>query len=220
MEIIVSQCSPEHLIEFGRMKREELKAAVEVEVRAFESYEYITNYFHDPEERVKAIRDMFHCSLKTLFGRTNLLVARQDGKVVAIVVFDPPGCQTPSVIQYLLHGSWLVYFKHNVRLVRRWLTMDGKASRPCHDYQKSTPDVWYLSSIAVDPSVHGQGVGTRFIAYMEDYIRAHGGKEFILFTNSEKNLAFYRRRGFEVFHSEKIANDGKIMGSWSMKKML
>jgi hypothetical protein len=34
------------------------------------------------------------------------------------------------------------------------------------------------------------------------------------------NFAFYRRRGFEVFHSEKIANDGKIMGSWSMKKML
>ena len=25
---------------------------------------------------------------------------------------------------------------------------------------------------------------------------------------------------FEVFHSEKIANDGKIMGSWSMKKIL
>lgn len=98
--------------------------------------------------------------------------------------------------------------------------MDEKASRPCHDYQRSVPDVWYLSSLAVDPSVHGQGVGTRFIAYMEDYIRAHGGKEFILFTNSEKNLAFYRRRGFEVFHSEKIANDGKVMGSWSMKKML
>ena len=83
-----------------------------------------------------------------------------------------------------------------------------------------TPDVWYLSSIAVDPSVHGQGVGTRFIAYMEDYIRAHSGKEFILFTNSEKNLAFYRKLGFEVFHSEEITNDGKVMGCWSMKKIL
>ena len=220
MEIIVSQCSPEHLIEFGRMKREELKAAVEVDVRAYENYVYFTNYFPDREERIKAIRDMNLCAQQTIFGKTNCLVARQNGKIVAFVVLDPPGYKTPSVIQYLLHGSWLVYFKHNVRLVHRWLTMDGKASRPCHDYQRSVPDVWYLSSLAVDPSVLGQGVGTRFIAYMEDYIRAHGGKEFILFTNSEKNLAFYRRRGFEVFHSEKIANDGKIMGSWSMKKML
>jgi hypothetical protein len=55
---------------------------------------------------------------------------------------------------------------------------------------------------------------------LEDFIRAHGGKQFILFTNSEKNLAFYRKRGFEVFHSEEIANDGKVMGSWSMRKIL
>ena len=88
------------------------------------------------------------------------------------------------------------------------------------DYQKSMPDVWYLCSIALDPSVHGQGIGTQFIAYMEDNIRARGGKQLILFTNSEKNLAFYRRRGFEVFLSEQIVHDGKVMGSWSMKKML
>ncbi|MBP3845230.1 MAG: hypothetical protein J6E48_08870 [Prevotella sp.] len=36
--IKVSQCSPEHLIEFGSMKREELKAAVEVDVSSFEVF--------------------------------------------------------------------------------------------------------------------------------------------------------------------------------------
>ncbi len=213
-------CSPERITEFGSMKRDELKAAVEVNVRAYENYVYFTNYFPDREERIKAIRDMNLCAQQTIFGKTNCLVARQNGKIVALVVLDPPGYKTPSVIQYLLHGSWLMYFKHNIRLINRWLAMDEKASRPCHDYQRSVPDVWYLSSLAVDPSVHGQGVGTRFLAYLEDFIRAHGGKQFILFTNSEKNLAFYRKRGFEVFHSEEIVNDGKVMGSWSMRKIL
>ena len=128
---------------------------MEVDVRAYENYVYFTNYFPESEERIKAIRDMNHCALQTVFGRTNLLVAKQKGRVVVIVVLDPPGYQVPSSIHYLLHGAWLVYLKHNVRLINRWLAMDEKASRPCHDYQKRVPGVWYLSSLAVDPSVHG-----------------------------------------------------------------
>lgn len=77
MEIIVSQCSPEHTTEFGSMKRDELKAAVEVNVRAYENYVYFTNYFPDREERIKAIRDMNLCAQQTIFGKTNCLVARQ-----------------------------------------------------------------------------------------------------------------------------------------------
>ena len=209
-----------HAIEFGSRRRDELKAAVEINVRAYENYVYFTNYFPDRDERIKAIRDMNRCAQQTIFGKTNCLVARQDGRIVALVTLDPPGYQAPRTIHYLLHGWWLVCLRRNMRLINRWLAMDEEASRPCHDYQRSVPDVWYLSSLAVDPSVHGQGVGSRFIAYLEDYIRARGGKELILFTNSEENLVFYRRRGFEVFHEEQIVNNGKVMGCWSMKKIL
>lgn len=205
---------------FESVKRDELKNVVEVEVRAYENYVYFTNYFPDRRERISAIRDMNHCAQQTIFGKTNCFVAKLDGKIVAMAVVDPPGYKPPSMIQYLLHGWWRVYFKRDMRLINRWLAMDEKASYACHEYQKNIPDVWYLSTLAVDPSVHGQGIGTRFIDYMEDYIRANGGKQFILFTNSVENLAFYRKRGFEVFHAEEIDNDGKIMGSWSMKKEL
>ena len=85
------------IVEFDGMKRNELEAAVEVDVRAYENYVYFTNYFPEREERIKAIRDMNHCALQTVFGRTNLLVAKQKGRVVAIVVLDPPGYQVPSI---------------------------------------------------------------------------------------------------------------------------
>jgi hypothetical protein len=41
-----------------------------------------------------------------------------------------------------------------------------------------------------------------------------------LFTNSEKNLAFYKNRKFEVFDYREIAIEEKAMGSWSVKKTL
>lgn len=55
-------------------------------------------------------------------------------------------------------------------------------------------------------------------AAVEINVRAY--ENYVYFTNSEENLAFYRRRGFEVFHEEQIVNDGKVMGCWSMKKIL
>ena len=70
----------------------------------------------------------------------------------------------------------------------------------------------------MDPAFQGKGVGSKLIAFTEDYVRECGAKQLILFTNSEKNLAFYKNRGFEVFHECEIAHDDIIMGSWSVKK--
>lgn len=40
------------------------------------------------------------------------------------------------------------------------------------------------------------------------------------FTNSDKNIAFYKRCGFEVFDEREFTYNGKTMRSWSVKKML
>ena len=98
--------------------------------------------------------------------------------------------------------------------------MDAAAGRPCHDYQKTGPSIWYASSLTVDPTVQGMGVGSGFIAFWERYIRERGGRELVFFTNSEKNIAYYRKRGFNVFDEREFTYDGKRMGSWSVKKAL
>ena len=98
--------------------------------------------------------------------------------------------------------------------------MDSDAGIPCHEYQKTGPGIWYASSLTVDPSVQGTGIGTKFIAYWEQYIREQGGRELVFFTNSQKNIAFYKKLGYEVFDYRTIEHDGKTMESWSVKKKL
>ena len=44
--------------------------------------------------------------------------------------------------------------------------------------------------------------------------------DYEYFTNSENNIAFYKKLGFEVFDYHTIEHDGKTMGSWSVKKKL
>lgn len=179
-----------------------------------------TNFFPDLEERRKTLRAILYRAWITSFGKTHFLTAKIDGKMVAVAQVDDPHFKRPSVIQFLLHGWLLVYRDVKAKHVHDWIAMDTAASKPCHDYQKTAPDIWYACSLTVDPPFQGQGVATKFIAFWEDYVRERGGKQLIFFTNSEKNIAFYKKRGFEVFDEREILHNGNRMGSWSVKKTL
>ena len=207
-------------IEFGILKRGELKESVELATRAYMDYEYFTNFFPDAKERRNALRSMMYRAGLTNFGKTHFLTAKIDGKMVAVAQIDDPQYRRPSVFQFLIHGWLMVYLGVKIKHVNDWIAMDEAASKPCHDYQKSSSDIWYTSSVTVAPEFQRMGIGTKFIEFWEDYIRERGGKQLVFFTNSEKNIQFYKNRGFEIFHECEISHDGKKMGSWSVRKML
>jgi ribosomal protein S18 acetylase RimI-like enzyme len=208
-------------IEFGILSRDELKESVELAARAYEYYEYFTNFFPDLRERRKVLRSIMYRVMLTNFGHTHFLTAKVDGKMVALAQVDDAQYKRPSVLQFLLHGWLMVYCGVKMKRVNAWLAMDAVASKPCHDFQKTSPDIWYTCSVTVDPDFQRKGIGSKFIGFWEDYIRERGGKELILFTNSEKNLAFYKKNGFEVFDEREIPipNERK-MKSWSVRKTL
>jgi len=207
-------------VEFAILEKKELKAAAELAARAFEDYAYFTNYFPDPEERRKVLRALLYREYLTNFGKVHLLSAKVDGKMVATAQLNAPDYQKPSDLQYLLHGWLQVYRGVDRKRVDDWLAMDASAGEPCHAYQKTGPDIWYASSLTVDPSAQGTGIGSQFIAFWERYVRERGGKQLVFFTNSEENIAYYRKRGFEVFHTQEFTYEGKTMGSWSVKKAI
>ena len=207
-------------IEFSPLKREELRQAAELAARAFSDYEYFTNWFPDKEERDKVEISIIWCSYKTNFSRVHQLSAKLDGKIVGTAELNAPDYKDPSVLSYILHGWLKVYKAAGFKRVNDWIAMDAAAGQPCHDYQKTGPGIWYVSSLTVDSAVQGTGLGSKLIDYYENYIREHGGKQVVLVTNSQKNLNFYLNRGYEVFDEREIEYNGNKMGSWSLKKAL
>ena len=207
-------------IEFGRMKHSEIRQAAELATRAFDDYEYFTNWFPAKLERNKIQFALIWHEYKTNFGPAKYLVARDNGKLVAVAQLNPPSYRKPSDFRYVLHGWLNVYKAGDRKLIEKWMKMDADAGKPCHDYQKTGPDIWYASSLTVDPSAQGTGIGTRFIEYWESYVRERGGKQIVFFTNSQKNLSFYLKRGYEVFDEREFEYLGKKMGSWCLRKRL
>lgn len=208
-------------IEFGVLKREELSDAVELSFRAYENYVYFFNFFPDLGLRHKVIRSVLYGTWRAILKKSHFLMAKVDGKIVGLAVLEDPHYKRPSDLQFLLHGWWKVYLSAGIKRVNAWVNMDETAGTPCHDYQHNGENIWYCSSLTVDPPYQGKGVGTQLVAFMEEYIREHGGKQLTLFTNSEENLAFYKKNNFEVFDERDIAvRDGLKMRSWSVKKSL
>lgn len=207
-------------IEFGNLKREELKAAVTLAARAYRNYAYVALYFPDDEERFRSLHAFMNCVMKSNFGKADLLAARQQGRLVGRATLESPDFQPPSLWESFINDGWKVYLVANWKNVNGYLAMDEGACKPCHDYQKTNRGVWYLSMFEVDPLFQGQGIGTQFLSFQENYVRQRGGSEMVLFTNSEENLRFYTRRGYEVFHECELAHDGRKVGSWSLKKLL
>ena len=205
---------------FGLLKRQEIRQAAELATRAFDDYEYFTNWFPDKEERNRVLLSVITHEYKTNFNKVHQLAARMDGKIVATAQLNAPDYKKASDLSYVLHGWLNVYKAGDRKRIDDWLAMDTEAGKPCHAYQKTGPDIWYASSLTVDPTVQGIGLGTKFIEYWEDYVRERGGKQIVFFTNSQNNLNFYLKRGYEVFDEREIEYNRHKMGSWSLKKAL
>ena len=207
-------------LEFGSINRKELRQAAELASRAFSDYEYFTNWFPDDEERARVEIAIIWHSYKSNFKRVHPLSAKLNGKIVATAELSDPDYKDPSVLSYVLHGWLNVYKAADKKSIDDWIAMDAAAGEPCHDYQKTGPGIWYVSSLSVDPAMQGIGLGTQLLEYCENYIRERDGKQVVLVTNSQKNLNFYLKRGYELFDERVFEYNGHKMGSWSLKKVL
>lgn len=62
----------------------------------------------------------------------------------------------------------------------------------------STYDLYW---IAVDPTIHGKGIGSQLLSYTEDHLKRKNGRLLIAETSSTKKYdntrAFYERKGFQ-----------------------
>jgi ribosomal protein S18 acetylase RimI-like enzyme len=77
---------------------------------------------------------------------------------------------------------------------------DAVTGYVCVGPTPATQGTYDLYWIAVTPAEHGKGVGSQLLRFVEDHLKAKGGRILIAETSStpkyEKTRAFYERKGF------------------------
>ncbi|HWA05161.1 MAG TPA: N-acetyltransferase [Ignavibacteria bacterium] len=72
----------------------------------------------------------------------------------------------------------------------------------CYGKRPLTDWTYDLYWIAVDPNIHGKGLGSGLVKHMEEDLAAHGGKIILIETSGkpeyENERKFYTKNGYDV----------------------
>ncbi len=189
----------DHTGESLRLTLKERDAGVAVLGRAFTEYELFRYYFQDETER-RAAADSFafiSISLCLKYGEVYMSSENLEG----VAAWLPPG-KAPFGGWQIIRSvplSTLVRFGRQ-GAGRMWAY--GRFVDNLHRRLVPYPH-WYLQIIGVDPAYQGQGFSSRLLRPVLERIDRERMPCF-LETNAGKNVAIYRRFGFEVVSEDKM----------------
>jgi ribosomal protein S18 acetylase RimI-like enzyme len=169
------------------------------------AYVYI---FPDVDERVRSMHLLWGVVLKygLLYGVTYTTPA-----VSGIACWLPPGYTEVTFWRTLRAGLPFAVMRFKRDALRRCMDVIGYVDR-LHKRTMTRPH-WYLWVLGVDPAHQGQGTGGRLLQPV--LVRAdEEGVPCYLETETEWNVAFYQRRGFEVVNDDQVPGHGLRL--WTM----
>ncbi len=183
---------PPSVRSLGRLQEIEIAEAVEVLARAFRDNPLNRAVFQskDPERRHRANTHGMRALLPVAIERGLVEAARSGGAIVGILVSTPPytyPLPPPPIVsrlRCLLGQGWRV----SARWGEAFAALDG--AHPVEPH-------WYLSTLGVDPTQQRRGFGTELLrSWLENADR--NGEAAYLETDTEENVEFYGRAGFEL----------------------
>jgi ribosomal protein S18 acetylase RimI-like enzyme len=185
--------------ELLRLTRKDRDAGAAVLGRAFTEYELLQYYFQDETER-RAVADtlvFIELSVCLKYGE----VYASSEKLEGVAAWLPPGKAPFGGWQIIRSVPLPVLFRFGRQVASRMWAY-GRYVDNLHRKLVPYPH-WYLQIIGVDPAYHGQGFSSRLVRPVLERIDRERMPCF-LETNTGKNVAIYRRFGFEVVSEDKI----------------
>jgi len=185
--------------ELLRLTLKERDAGAAVLGRAFTEYELLRHYFHNETER-RAVADTFGFIALSVCLRYGEVYTSSE-KLEGVAAWLPPGQAPFGVWQIIRSVPLPILFRFASQGASRMWAY-GRYVDKLHRKLVPHPH-WYLQIIGVDPAYHGQGFSSRLLRPVLERIDREQMPCF-LETNTEKNVAIYRRFGFEVVSEDKI----------------
>ena len=185
--------------ELLRLTLKERDAGTAVLGRAFTEYELLRYYFHDKTER-RAVADTFGFIALSVCLKYGEVYASSE-KLEGVAAWLPLGKAPFGARQIIRSVPLSTLFRFGRQGAGR-MRAYGRFVDDLHRRLVPYPH-WYLQIIGVGPAYQGQGFSSRLLRPVLERIDRERMLCY-LETNAEKNVAIYRRFGFEVVSEDKM----------------
>ena len=184
--------------------------AVEVLARAFENDPLYVYVFPDVDDRRRSLRLLWDALLRysLVYGKIYTTPA-----VSGIACWLPPGRTEVTMWRNIRTGFPFQRAVARFGAAQRGRMLDLLGYTDGVRRQGIREPYWYLWALGVEPAAQGQGIGGRLLA--PALALADGaGVPCYLETETQENVNFYLKRGFEVHTEKSLANTGVTL--WTM----
>jgi ribosomal protein S18 acetylase RimI-like enzyme len=182
-----------------RLTLKERDAGAAVLGRAFAEYELLRYYFPDKTQRHAIANTFVFIGLAVCLKYGEVYATSE--KMEGVAAWLPPGKAPFGGWRILRSVSLLTLVRFGRQGAGR-MQAYGRLVGGLHRRLLPYPH-WYLQVIGVDPAYHGRGFSSRLIRPMLERIDRER-MPCSLETNIDKNVAIYRRFGFEVISEDKM----------------
>jgi ribosomal protein S18 acetylase RimI-like enzyme len=185
--------------ELLRLTLKERDAGAAVLGRAFREYELFRYYFHDETERRAAAGRLSFIELSVCLKYGEVYASSE--KLEGVAAWLPPGKAPFGIWQIMRSVPLSTLFRFGRQGASR-IRAYGRFVDNLHRRLVPYPH-WYLQIIGVDRAYQGQGFCSRLLRPVLERIDRERMPCY-LETNVAKNVAIYRRFGFEIVSEDKM----------------
>jgi ribosomal protein S18 acetylase RimI-like enzyme len=171
---------------------------------AFEDDPVMEFLFPDPASRVRRLNRFFRTGL--LVQHLSYGACFTDAEWSGAALWDPPGRWRITLTQ-LLRGAPHMLAALGVRVPA------GLRALSAVEHAHPTPPHYYLAVLGTRPDRQGKGVGSSLLRPILDRCDADGVGAY-LESSKERNIAFYRRHGFETTGEIRLPGGPVVWPMW------
>ncbi|KFJ08281.1 GNAT family N-acetyltransferase [Bifidobacterium tsurumiense] len=142
-------------------------------------------------------------------------VGMENNHIASVALLQDPAQPRASIWDYITAGAVSLVYPVGFIRILDFFDISEESVKDC---EQQYPNAWHLEILAVDGSMKGRGLGKSMLNdCVIPFIKARGGTELTLTTNTEQNRTFYAKQGFEEFAERTIQRHGKTINNWSFR---
>ena len=182
-------------------------------------YAAARSWFDTKAEYMAFVRWVIEVFLRVQLKYNRVLLGVEKGRIIAAAVIAAPYDEDSKKRDFAVSAGLQTYLPTRLSRILSFFDMIIKAEE--YNYTIDKEQHWHLYMFAVKKEYRGRGVGSLFMKkYLIPFVSKNGGKYISLATNSEENVRFYERAGFEVIHRDKVKFNSHVTPNWCMGRAI